>query len=221
MSVIRRPGMLGRTTQRRLVGTTAALSAALVETLAVGAWFVLVTEARTVSTAMAGLGVLFCGSLLRVSVFGAATKQPVDVLRPRRLVAVPTLAGCWLVWLLVAERVSGLAGIGVASVVLAAVLTGQFALERRVFRVGRVYDTASHTGLVPVLIAVPGVLVAVGATALLSTAWLLDWTLTATAFSLEGMTLVLELQSLHAGVLAFGCASFLAQQRRLYRLLTS
>ena len=62
MSVIRQPGVLGQTTQRRLVGITSALSAAAVEAFAVGIWFALVAvESRSVFTALAGLGVLLFG----------------------------------------------------------------------------------------------------------------------------------------------------------------
>lgn len=219
MSVIRRPGVLGRTTQRRLVGMTAALSAALVETLAVGTWFVLVVETRTLPAAMAGLAILVSGSLLRVSVFGATTADVLEVVRPRRLVAVFTLTGCWLVWLLVAERVGGPSGVAAASVVLATALTGQFALERQVFRVEQSGGTVSHAAFATLRSLLPGALVAAGATALLSTAWYVDWTVTATTLSLEGTALVLELGAVHAGLLAFGCVSFLAQQRRFHRLL--
>ena len=115
MSVIRQPGVLGRTTRRRLVGVTAALSAAAVEAFAVGLWFSLVVGSRSTSTALAGLGILFCGSLLRASVFGATVSQVGDLLQPRRLGAALMLTGSWLVWLLVAN-IGGRIGPGLVAV---------------------------------------------------------------------------------------------------------
>jgi len=134
MSVFRQPGVLGRSTRRRVVGVTAALSAAAVEMLAVGSWFVLVVDSRTTSTALAGLGVLFCGSLLRAGVFGATVSDIGDLLQPRRLGVTVLLTTGWLVWLLVAELIGAVPGVVVATVVLAGILTAQFLLEQRVFR---------------------------------------------------------------------------------------
>ncbi len=224
MSVIRQPNVLGRTTQRRLVGVTAALSSATAETAAVGAWFVLVVvEARTLETAMAGLGILFCGALLRTGAFGVATSNLVDLLQPRRLLAAMVLTASWIVWLLIAERVGGQTGVAVAALSLALVLTGQFALERRVFHVTARSNDERRLGWIVSRIAgfVPGLIVAVGATALLATAWFADWSLRSVPFTLGETTVVFELPALYLGVLAFWLCSFLAQQRRLNRTLGS
>lgn len=222
MSVIRQPGVLGRTTQRRLVGVTAALGAATIETLTVGVWLVLVVDSRTVSTAMAGLGILFCGSLLRTSIYGAATNRLVDVLQPRRLAVAMTLTGSWIVWLLVAERIAGAVGTVVAASVLATYLTGQFALERRVFGVEPAPAGRSLAIRAPgVATFVPATLVALGATALLAAARFVDWSITVMPFVVGDSLVYLEISAFQFGVLAFACCSFLAQRRRLHRSLTA
>ena len=219
MSVIRQPSVLGQTTRRRLVGVTAALSSATVETTAVGAWFVLVAvETRTLSTALAGLGILFCGSLLRTGVFGVATSDLVDLLRPRRLLTTMVLTGSWIVWLLIAESVGGERGIAVAGLALALVLTGQFALERRIFHLDG--DDRSASRRLPSLRGVaPAILVALGASALLATTWFTDWAFRTTLFTVEGTSLFVEFPAFYFGVLSFWLCSFIAQQRRLYRTL--
>lgn len=212
MSVFRQPGILGRTTRRRVVGVTAALSAASVEALAVGCWFGLITGPRTTSTALAGLGMLFCGSLFRAGVFGATVNNLGDFLDPRRLSVALALTSGWVVWLLVAELIGGSLGIAVATAVLTGFLTVQFLLERRVFRR---YAAASVT-FTPV---VPGLLMAVGASALLATAWFTDWGLASPPISLGVTTVVIEIEALHIGVLVFGLFTFLAHQRRFQRVL--
>lgn len=224
MSVIRQPSVLGHTTRRRLVGVTAALSSATVETAAVGAWFVLVVlESRTLSTALAGLGLLFCGSLLRTGVYGVATSDAVDLLQPRRLLTTMVLASSWLLWLLVAEWIGGDRGVAVAGLVLAVVLTGQFALERRVFHVhrnGSRSRTAARFVLNPRTF-LSGFLVAIGASALLATAWFTDWAFETTLFEVGGTILTFELPAFYLGVLAFWLCSFLAQRYRFTRSLVS
>ncbi|WP_121744447.1 hypothetical protein [Natronorubrum halophilum] len=212
MSVIRQPGVLGRTTRRRVVGVTAALSAAVVEAAAVGLWFSLVVGSRSTSTALAGLGILFCGSLLRAGVFGATVSELGDLLQPRRLIVAVLLTGSWVVWLLAAERIGGGTGIVVATVVLAGILTGQLFLERRVFRL-RARSKRARTSLVPAL------LLAVGASLLLASAWLTDWTVATPQLSFEGISLIVRIEAVQIGVLVFGLFAFLAHQRRFERLL--
>lgn len=212
MSVIRQPGVLGRTTRRRLVGVTAALSAATVESVTVGLWFSLVVGTRSTSTALAGLGILFCGSLLRAGVFGATVSHLGDLLQPRRLCAALLLTGAWLTWLLLAELIGDAAGIIVATVFLGSVFTGQFLFERRVFCLGSTYRT-SRTPFVP------GLLLAVGASALLASAWLTDWVIASRPLSLEVTTFVIRIEAFQVGVLVFGLFAFLAHQRRFEHLL--
>ena len=214
MSVIRQPGVLGRTTQRRLVGVAAAVSAAVIETLAVVLWFALVVDTRSVSTALAGLGLLFCGALLRTAVFGAATSRLVDVLKPRRLTVATTLTGCWIAWLLAAETITGPAGVLAAAVFLTAALSIQFALERLVFDVEPDYDDGLAATVPALSIVLPAVVLAVGATVLLSAAWFSEWSFTTSLFSADGSTYYLEIRAVELGVLAFACCSLLAQRLR-------
>lgn len=215
MSVIRQPGVLGRTTQRRLVGVAAAVSAAAIETVAVAAWFVLVVGSRTPSTALAGMGLLFCGALLRTAVFGAATSRLVDVLKPRRLAIATTLTSCWIVWLLLAETVGGLLGVLVAAVLLTAVLSAQFTLERHVFDVRPAYGDDEIAAAVPFLsVVLPALLIAVGATILLAGTWFLEWTFTRAIFTADGASLYVVITGTELGIVAFGLCSLLGQRLR-------
>lgn len=212
MSVIRQPEVLGRTARRRVVGVTAALSAAAVETLAVALWFGLVGESRTTSTALAGLGILFCGSLLRAGVFGATVSDLGDLLQPRRLGVALVLTTGWICWLLVAELIGGAVGIAVATTLLAGVFTSQFLLERRVF-----HRSATHRiTFTPIL---PGVLMAAGASTLPAAAWFTDWGLSLPPLSLGVTTIVIRIEALQIGILVFGLFVFLAHQRRFQRIL--
>lgn len=217
MSVIRRPGVLGQTTQRRLVGATSALSAAAIEALTVGTWFALVAvESRTIFTALAGLGVLLFGSLLRTGVLGSVTTDPYHRSQPIRFIAAIVLAGSWLVWLLTAEWIGGIDGIALAGVVLAAGLSVQFTLERQTYyryRSARLRRTLVST-------FVPSILVALGATILLTATWVVDWGIVFALFPIGGTTLTLEVGSIAAGFAGYGVFLFLAQQRRFHRLLT-
>ncbi|APX96093.1 hypothetical protein [Natronorubrum daqingense] len=214
MSVIRQPGVLGQTTQRRVVGVSAALTAALVETVAVGLWFVLVSETRSASTALAGLGILFCGALLRAGVFGVTIRNLDDLLHPRRLGAPLLLCAGWIVWLLVAETVGGHAGIFVATILLVGILVSQFAFERRAFRLRRAADGSSTP-------FVPSLLLAIGAASLLVSAWLVEWTVATPPLSLEITTVVFRVEAVQLGLLCFGVFAFLAHQRRFVHLLES
>ncbi|WP_254768382.1 hypothetical protein [Salinilacihabitans rarus] len=213
MSVFRPPGVLGRTTRRRLVGVGAAASAAAAEAVGVGAWFTLVVVGpRTTSTALAGLGILFCGSLLRAGVFGATTSAPTDPLQPRRLAAALALAGTWHLWLLVAEVVGGTSGLVAGGAVLTAVLAGQFVLERRVFGSRRPRGGPVHA-------VGPALLVAVGATTLLAATWFIDWTVTTAPLSVGPRSLVVRIEAFQVGLVVFAAFAFLAQQRRFQRTL--
>jgi len=212
MSVLRQPGVLGRTTRQRAVGVTAALSAAAVETVAVGCWFSLVVGSRTTATALAGLGVLFCGAVLRMGVFAATVSDLDDLLQPQRLGVTVVFTGGWIVWLLVAEFFGESLGVAVAAAVISGILTGAFVLERRVFS-GDATDSSSD---IP---AVSGLLLAIGASTLLVAAWFIDWGIATSPLSLGFTTVVLSVEALHLGVLAFGLFSFFAHQHRFQRLL--
>ncbi|ADB61007.1 hypothetical protein Htur_2124 [Haloterrigena turkmenica DSM 5511] len=212
MSVIRQPGVLGRTTRRRVVGVTAAFSTAAVEAVAVGLWFTLVVGSPSASTALAALGILFCGSLLRASVFGATVSDIGDVLCPQRLGVALLLTGSWIVWLLVAQGIGGVGGIAVATVLHTSLLVGQFILEQRAF----CFRSSSPTSRAPIA---SGLLLAVGAAALLASAWFTDWAVATPPLSLEVTTIVLQVDAVQVGVVVFGLMAFLAHQRRFERLL--
>ncbi|WP_306058531.1 hypothetical protein [Natronococcus wangiae] len=212
MSVIRQPGVLGRTTRRRVVGVTAAFSAAAVETTTVGLWFGLVVGSRSTVTALVGLGVLFCGSLLRTSVFGATVGELETLLEPRRLGAALALTTGWIVWLLLAEGIDGRAGALVATITLGAILAAQFSLEQHVFQPWSVEREALTS-------IVSSALLAAGAVVLLSSAWFVDWSLVAPPLSLGVTTLVIRIETIQLGVLGFGLFATLAHQRRFQRVL--
>jgi len=197
MSVIRRPGVLGRNTQRRVLGMTAAVSAAAIEAVAVGAWFVLVVvESRTLETALAGLGILFCGALLRTFVFGAATSSLYDVFTPLRIGAALLATASWIVWLLVAEGVGGTTGLVAGASALTVALAVQFRVEHRVFDV----YTARRSVLSALL---PATLVAVGVTTLLSSKWFTDWAATTDPIALGTTTVILQIEAFQIGLIVF------------------
>lgn len=212
MSVIRQPGVLGRTTRQRVVGVTAAFSAATVETATVGLWFWLVVGSRSTSTALVALGVLFCGSLLRTSVFGATVGGLETLFEPRRLGAALTLTTSWLVWLFLAEQIGGEVGVLAATVALGAALAVQFSLEQRVFR-------PWSTDREMLASIVPSVLLAAGAAVLLLSVWFVDWSLVTPPLSLGFRTLVVRIETIQLGVLAFGLFAVVAHQRRFQRVL--
>lgn len=219
MSVIRQPEVLGRTTRRRIVGVTAALSATAVETLAVGFWFGLVVGGRTTTTALAGLGILFCGSLLRAGVFGATVSEVGDLLQPRRLSAALLLTASWIVWLWLAELIGSVPGVVVATIVLVWILTIQFTVELRVFPSRGTTPAGSKPNA---LVSIgPALLLATGAAVLLASAWFVDWTMVSPELSLGVTTVVVWVDALHLGVLVFVLFAFLAHQRRFQQLLDS
>ncbi|RQG86156.1 hypothetical protein EA462_16930 [Natrarchaeobius halalkaliphilus] len=212
MSVIRQPGMLGRTTRHRVVGLTVALTAATVETLAVGLWFVLVVGSRSTTTALAGLGILFCGSLLRTGVFGVAVSDLNDLLRPHRLAVALSLTAGWVIWLLVAELVGGTQGIAIATVTLVVVLVCQFAFERCVFEQRPSPRPTVESALTAITLAVGGAI-------LLASVWFVDLTLVTPPLSFDVTTIVFRLEAVQLGSLAFGICAFLAHQYRFTRRL--
>lgn len=213
MSVIRRPGVLGRTTHQRVVGVTAALSAATVDAIAVGTWFALVVvHVRTLATAMGGLAILLAGALTRVRV-SAATGDGRRAGRPNRLVVAIALATCWIAWLLVGEAVGGFGGVLASAACLAVLLTGQYCLERRLLSPGKPRRS------VGIETFVPGSLVALGAGTLLASVWLVDLTVLTAPTSIAGRTVVLEFGAFAFGFAVFVCCSFLAHQRRFQRTL--
>lgn len=218
MSVIRQPGVLGQRTERRLAGITSALSASVIEALAVGTWFALVVvESRTVFTALAGLGVLLFGSLLRSGVVGSVGSRQRLRSLPLRLASAVTLATCWVLWLYTAETVGGVEGVLAGGGVLVVALAVQFTLERRA------YYRRGDLGALAVVrrTLVPSVCLAAGASTLLAAAWFVDATFVFAQIPVGDLVLELGASSTPLGFVAYGLCSFLAQQRRIQWLLTS
>ncbi|GAB7020413.1 hypothetical protein [Halostagnicola bangensis] len=211
MSVIRQPEVLGQTTRRRVIGVTAAIFTTAIEAIAIGSWFLLVVlETRTVSTALAGIGILFCGSLVRASVFGATTSQLGDVIQPRRLGTAVFVTAGWTLWLLVAEWVGGVTGVLAAGILLATMLTAHFSLERRVFHGARPSSRLPRVRCA----VVPAFLIATGATALLSSVWFVDWSVVSPPISLEMTQIILHIEAVQVGFALFALVMFLAHQQR-------
>lgn len=216
MSVIRRPGVLGRTTHRRVVGVTTALSATAADVAAVGTWFLLiVVHARTLSTALVGLAILLTGSIARVGVLDAATAGSRNGGRPGRLLTAIGLSACWIGWLLAAETVGGVGGALVGGGVLSGLLAVQYGLENRIV------GAAAHATDVDVGTLVPSTLQAVGATSLLASVWFVDLTLLTMPLSIAGRSAVLEVGTVSFGVVAFALCTFLGHQRRVRRRLAA
>ncbi len=213
MSVIREPGRFSHHTRTRVVGVTAAAAAAAVETLAVGLWFVfVVVEPRATSTALAGLGILFCGALLRTSIFGTTTTTIQALLTPRRIGVSLVLVAAWPLWILIAETVGGQAGLALAGLVLATTLTLQFVLERRAFHL-------SSTWRCRLLMIGGAILVASGATLLLAATWFSSWSAVSDPIQLGSRSVFLIVEAYQLGLLAFGICAFVAHQRRFHQLL--
>ena len=221
MRVSRRSNVLGRRARRRLDGLRAALAAAIVEVSTVGTWFALIVfETRTAYTALAGIGVLLFGALVRTGVTGSAVGRTPLVSLWRRLLAATLFAASWPWWLLVAESVDGRTGVFVAGAVLAALLSTQFALEHRAVRLppapspSAVIRTSGVRGVV-----FPAVVLAVGATTLLALTWFTTGVVYAVGIPVGEQTLYVEASSLVVGLLVFGLCSLLAHDRRITRLL--
>lgn len=212
--MIRQPGVLGWETRRRLIGLTSALSASALDTAAVGTWFALAaTETRSSVTALAGLGVLLVGATVRIAVFESlGDGQPVRF-PPTRVATATSLAGCWVGWLLVAELVGGVAGVLVAGALLSVALSAQFTLERRLYRRPSVDRAVDAFG--------PPVLTAIGASLLLASARLVDWSARLATVGVGESVLFPEVGGFVVGVGCFATCSFLAQKRRVTRQLSA
>ena len=219
MSVIRRPG-IGRRTRRRLDGLHAALSVAIVDALTVGVWFALVVvESRTAFTALAGLGVLLFGALLRSGLVWATSDVAIPA-PPRQLLAAVCYAGCWVGWLLLAETVGGLTGLLVAGVALTGALTFQFAAE---FVLVRSHSRSLSTGVRslpnPIRLIAPAAILAFGATSLLFAVRFADWSVVTVSFPLGASTLSVEIRTIVHGILVLGCCSFVGHHRLVRSVL--
>ena len=213
MSVIRRPG-IGRRTRRRLDGLHAALSVAVVDALTVGCWFALVVvESRTAFTALAGLGVLLFGALLRSGLVWTTT-EAASPSPPRHLLATVCYAGCWLGWLLLAETVGGVTGLLVAGLALTVALTVQFAVEFvLVHSHSQPLSTVVRTLPHPARLVGPAAILAFGATSLLFTVHFADWSVLTLSLPIGAWTLSVEIRTVIHGIIVLGCCSFVGHHR--------
>ncbi|TYT60437.1 hypothetical protein [Natrialba swarupiae] len=214
MSVIRQPGVLGRTTRRRVVGVGVAFVAAAVETLAVGVWFLLLVGSPSTSTALAGLGILFCGALVRTGLFGVATSELSELIKPWRLGAALAMTASWVVWLFVAQTVGGPVGLAAGTLVLGGALLVQFLFERYVFRL----RPPARLELTPILSAT---LLALGGATLLASVWFVNLAVVSPPISVDTTTVVVRIEAVQIAVVVFGVLAFVAHQRRCQRLLRS
>ena len=219
MSVIRRPG-IGRRTRRRLDGLHAALSVAVVDALTIGCWFALVVvESRTAFTALAGLGVLLFGALLRSGLVWTTT-EAASPSPPRQLLATVCYAGCWLGWLLLAETVGGLTGLVVAAVALTLALTLQFAVEFvLVHSYSKPLSAVTSTVPHPVRFVAPAAILAFGATSMLFTVRFADWGVLTLSLPVGASTLTVEIRTVVHGILVLGCCSFVGHHRLVRSVL--
>lgn len=109
---------------------------AVVETLVLGVWLVLVRTSPTLSLATGfGFAVLAGGLVVAfvltdLAVNGTETSFP----GPRAIAVVLFEVGAWALWLLVASRVGGLAGIVAAGAAFALVLVVQHTVADNVLR---------------------------------------------------------------------------------------
>ncbi|MCU4924650.1 hypothetical protein OB905_01440 [Halobacteria archaeon AArc-dxtr1] len=211
MRVIRQSTVLGQTTHRRLVGTVAASTAAILESVAVYSWFLLlVLSTRTPSTALVGLGILVVGCVLRTGVFGIFVGAVDELLQPGRVALAVFLAAGWVSWLFVAESIGGAAGVVVAGLILVAGLTAQFWLEPRIVGI-----QTKRGGVLPMLL--PATLLALAASMLLSSVWFVEWAVLVTPLGLDPETFTLELEAIHLAGAGFVLVAFAAHRCRFRR----
>lgn len=121
-----------------------------VETAALGGWLAFVDDAATVSRAVAiGLGILLVGLFVEHVLTDVAVNG-VDLSFPAGKVALFTVSetALWALWLLVADRVGGRAGLAVAGVALAVLLVPQHTVEDSVLRGDRLLSDLFDRGTV-------------------------------------------------------------------------
>ncbi|WP_293027519.1 hypothetical protein [Natronococcus sp.] len=212
MSVLRQPGVLGRTRRRHVLGAIAALSAGAVETVSVSVWFVLAVGSRTTPTALLGVAVLVGGTLLRTRLVAAVVGTRRVRHGPRWIGLSLAVAAAWICWLLLAEALDPPSGPIVATVLLGGVLSAQFALEQAACQ-SRSADADRLAAVVP------GLLLALGGGLLLWTAWVPGWTISTPALPLGVATVVVRIEPLQLGPLGFGVLAVFAHRRRFQRLL--
>ena len=212
MSVIRYPGQVDRGRRRRLVGLTASVATALVDTIAVSIWLALVViGTRTALTALLGLGILLVGAFLRSRIFGSAVGERRSIRRPGRLATAVAVATGWVAWIFVAEWIGSVLGMVVGGVVLGACLLFAFFAERVAVIDGDVTRSERPSLVSPLVLAL-------GSSVLLASLWFTTWT-TSLTVSGGSRPLLFTIDAVHLGVLLFALCAFLAHRRRVRRYL--
>lgn len=215
MSVIRRP-VTGRRRRTRIGDARTAFWVAVVDAGTVGCWFGLVVlETRSVFTALAGLGVLSFGALIRTGLIASSLGGIRDVGRPQWLVVAGAYAAIWIGWLLVAEWIGGVAGVLVAGTLLAVFLGSHSSIEYRLARPWTDPTVSDRSTDWRAAVVIPAVALAVGATALLGFVWFGESTLFETSIALGRRTVVFEIHAALNGVALLGCSSFVGTHRLL------
>lgn len=107
----------------------------IVETVTLGIWLALVQDVPTLSTiAIIGAGILFVGlvieALINTVVVNGFGDFPLGAIATFSL----TEALIWIVWLLIAEQLGGLTGVGIAGIVLFVLMLPQHSIEDNVLR---------------------------------------------------------------------------------------
>ncbi|MFC3958491.1 hypothetical protein [Halovivax cerinus] len=187
----------------------------LIDTVTIGCWFTLVViESRTHFTALAGLGVLWFGALLRTGFVVTSLGWDHTMTNPRWIVVSGIYTAIWIGWLLIAEGIGGRIGVSLAGAVLVVALTLHFAIANGMAR-PRAPRSPEPGSIDWSLALAPAVVLASGATVLLGLVWYVDVTMYATTLAVGTQTIVLEVDTIAHGIAAFGCGSFLGTHRLL------
>lgn len=107
----------------------------VVETVSLGIWLALVRDAPPLSTmALIGAGILFVGlvieALVNTVVVNGFGSFPLGAIATFSV----TETAIWIVWLLLAESIGGLTGVGIAAVVLFVLMLPQHSIEDNTLR---------------------------------------------------------------------------------------
>lgn len=118
---------------RSLGRTIGIIVFTVIETIALGVWLALVQDAPTLSTiALIGAGILFIGlffeALVNSIVVNGFGDFPLGAIGTFSL----TETLIWIVWLLLAEALGGLIGVGIAGVILFVLMLPQHSIEDNV-----------------------------------------------------------------------------------------
>lgn len=132
----------------RSIGRTVGIAVfTVVETVTLGVWLALVRDEPSVSTmALVGAGILLVGLVVEALI----NTVVVNGFGGIRLGVIATFSVTetliWIVWLLVAERIGGLAGVAVAGVVLFVLMLPQHSIEDNALGGRALFSDVLHLG---------------------------------------------------------------------------